>query len=172
MNRVLRSDLQVVPEFAEFVEDRMLPGTGVAPDQFWNGFSDLVHELNPRRIDLLAKREDIQSKIDDWHKERRGKPHDDGEYRKFLEAIGYIGSDGPDFEISTEGVDPEIATIAGPQLVVPITNARFALNAANARWNSLYDALYGTDALGDLPDGATYDPAPRQARGEVGQGFP
>ena len=151
--------LQVASELAAFVNDQALPGTGVTPDQFWQGLSNLVHDLGPKNRALLAKREDIQAKIDAWHVARRGQPHDAATYTDFLREIDYIVPEGPDFSIDTANVDPEIAVIPGPQLVVPIMNARFALNAANARWGSLYDALYGTDALGDLPTGKGYDTA-------------
>ncbi|WP_101067919.1 malate synthase G [Roseovarius salinarum] len=156
--RVERDGLQVAPELAEFIEGRALPGTGVEPATFWAGLSELAHELGPRNRALLETRETIQARIDDWHRARAGQPHDAAAYRAFLEEIGYLLPEPADFEIDTAGIDPEIAQVPGPQLVVPITNARFALNAANARWGSLYDALYGTDALGDLPQGGGYDP--------------
>ena len=157
--RIDKHGLQVDQKLVEFVEVQALPGTGVNTDQFWSGFSDLVHELGPRNNALLQIREDMQTAIDDWHIAKRGKDHDAAAYRDFLEDLGYLLPEGPDFSIDTANVDPEIATIAGPQLVVPIMNARYALNAANARWGSLYDALYGTDALGDLPAGNGYDAA-------------
>ncbi len=161
--RIEKNGLQVAAELAAFIEERALPGTGVDAGTFWNGFSDLVHEMGPRNRSLLQRREEIQRQIDEWHVARAGQAHDAGAYRAFLEEIGYIEPDNGAFEIETTAVDPEIATVAGPQLVVPITNARFALNAANARWGSLYDALYGTDALGDLPPEGGYD-AERGAR--------
>ncbi|MPL74856.1 Malate synthase G [bioreactor metagenome] len=157
--RVEREGLQVAAELAAFVEKRALPGTGVEPARFWAGFSALLHELGPKNRALLDKREAIQSKIDDWHLHHRGKGHDAVAYRAFLEEIGYIVPEGEDFAIETAATDPEFASICGPQLVVPITNARYALNAANARWGSLYDALYGTDALGAAPVAKGYDPA-------------
>ncbi|MFC5738428.1 malate synthase G [Sinirhodobacter huangdaonensis] len=157
--RVEREGLQVAAELAAFVEERALPGTGVEPARFWAGFSALLHELGLKNRALLDKREAIQSKIDDWHLHHRGKGHDAVAYRAFLEEIGYIVPEGEDFAIETAATDPEFATICGPQLVVPITNARYALNAANARWGSLYDALYGTDALGAAPVAKGYDPA-------------
>ncbi len=157
--RIEKHGLQVDERLAAFVEARALPGTEVGVDAFWSGFSSLVHELGPENRRLLAQREEIQSQIDAWHEERRGQAHDAAAYRAFLKEIGYIVPEGSDFSIETQAVDPEIAEVPGPQLVVPITNARFALNAANARWGSLYDALYGTDALGDLPEGGGYDPA-------------
>ena len=151
--------LKVASELAEFIENRALPGTGVEADVFWGGLARMTRELGPKNRALLEKREDIQQQIDAWHVARRGQDHDPAAYGAFLREIGYLLPEGPDFEIETAGVDPEIALVPGPQLVVPITNARFALNAANARWGSLYDALYGTDALGDLPGGGGYDPA-------------
>jgi malate synthase len=151
--------LQVEPVLRDFVDEEALPGTGVTPEQFWTGLGDIVRTLSPRHRELLAERDRLQQAIDEWHRERQGERDDPAEYRTFLEAIGYIQPAGEPFEIETAGVDPEIADIAGPQLVVPVTNARYALNAANARWGSLYDALYGTDALGDRPDPGPYDPA-------------
>lgn len=159
MQRINKQGLQVDTALVSFVEDKALPGTGVSPDNFWSGFSALVHELGPKNRALLEKRSEIQRQIDDWHKARKGQPHDAAAYTAFLREIGYLVPEGPDFEIETTGVDPEIAAVPGPQLVVPITNARFALNAANARWGSLYDAYYGTDALGDLPAGGGFDAA-------------
>jgi malate synthase len=157
--RVEKQGLQVAAEYADFIESSALPGTGVAVDTFWRGLSQLVHELGPENRALLAKREDLQGRIDGWHIEHRGQSHDADAYSAFLREIGYLLPEGDDFEIETQNVDPEIAHVPGPQLVVPITNARFALNAANARWGSLYDALYGTDAMGDLPQGKGYDAA-------------
>ncbi|ROU00259.1 malate synthase G [Histidinibacterium lentulum] len=162
-DRVDRAGLQVAQGLAEFVEERALPGTGVSPEAFWGGFAGLVAEFGPRIAELLETRTRLQEQIDRWHRERAGKAHDSEAYTAFLKEIGYLGDEGPDFEVETAGVDPEIAEIAGPQLVVPVTNARFALNAANARWGSLYDALYGTDALGEAPEGGGYD-AVRGAR--------
>ena len=158
-DRIDRSGLQVARVLAEFMEGEVLPGTGVAPDTFWHGFAGLVRDCTPRNRRLLEVREDLQRRIDDWHRGRRGTRIGLDEYAEFLSDIGYIVPGGGDFRIETERTDPEIAHIAGPQLVVPVTNARYALNAANARWGSLYDALYGTDALGDLPRGSDYDPA-------------
>jgi malate synthase len=119
----------------------------------------LAHDFGPKNRSLVAHRELLQSQIDDWHTARKGQPHDAGTYKAFLQEVGYLIPEGADFEVETSNVDPEIATISGAQLVVPVTNARFALNAANARWGSLYDALYGTDALGDLPVSGGYDVA-------------
>ncbi|MGD9863498.1 MAG: malate synthase G [Pseudodonghicola sp.] len=157
--RVDRHGLQVAAELAAFIEDRALPGTGVEAGAFWAGLARMVAELGPKNRAFLELREEIQGKIDAWHLARRGQPHDAAAYEAFLREIGYLLPEGGDFSIDTTGVDPEIAQVPGPQLVVPITNARFALNAANARWGSLYDALYGTDALGDLPVGGGYDSA-------------
>lgn len=158
-NRVERSGLQVAAPLAAFIESQALPGTGVAPAAFWDGFAALVHDLGPRNRALLERREELQAQIDAWHRANRGATFDMEAYQTFLREIGYLVPEGPDFAIETENADPEITRIAGPQLVVPVTNARYALNAANARWGSLYDALYGTDALGDLPGGKGYDPA-------------
>lgn len=157
--RVERAGLQVAEELARFVEARALPGTGVEPAAFWEGLSALLHDLGPRNRALLARRELLQSQIDDWHIAQGAAHHDTEDYETFLREIDYLVPEGPDFRIETPPTDPEFATVAGPQLVVPVTNARFALNAANARWGSLYDALYGTDALGDAPTPGPYDPA-------------
>jgi malate synthase len=149
--------LQVDRGLAALIDDRALPGTGVTPDLFWAGFADLVHLLGPENRALLDRRKDLQARIDAWHIARRGQPHDHQAYRGFLQDIGYLLPEGPDFRIETANADPEIARVAGPQLVVPITNARYALNAANARWGSLFDALYGTDAMGSAPPAGPYD---------------
>ena len=158
MTYVTRAELQVEDVLARFVEEQALPGSGVEAGGFWAGFSALVHEMGPKNRALLAKREDLQARIDAWHISHRNAPHDATAYAGFLRAIGYTLPEGEAFQIETVGVDPEIATIPGPQLVVPITNARYALNAANARWGSLYDALYGTDAMGSLPPAGGYEP--------------
>jgi len=155
VERIEKHGLQVDRKLADFIEGHAIVGTGVDVDAFWAGLSGIVHDLGPRNRALLEMREDIQEQIDQWHKANRGA--DAATYQAFLREIAYLVPTGPDFAIETTNVDPEIASIAGPQLVVPITNARFALNAANARWGSLYDALYGTDALGDLPNGKGYD---------------
>ncbi|MCA0978007.1 malate synthase G [Qipengyuania flava] len=147
---VTRAGIEIDPALATFVENDVLPPLGRDVDGFWQGLADLLGEFAPRNAALLAKREELQAKIDAWHLERKGQRHDAGAYRAFLEDIGYLVPEPGDFTIGTQNVDPEIATMAGPQLVVPILNARFLLNAANARWGSLYDALYGTDAL-DAP---------------------
>ncbi|MEF2547052.1 malate synthase G [Aurantimonas sp. E1-2-R+4] len=152
-------DLKVAAILKNFIDTEALPDTGIAPDVFWKGTSDILNGLAPRNRELLRIREEMQAKIDDWHRERRGKPIDMKEYKAFLGDLGYLVPEGADFAIETENVDPEIALIPGPQLVVPLMNARYTLNAANARWASLYDALYGTDAMGDLPEGKGYDRA-------------
>ncbi|MDA7428676.1 malate synthase G [Primorskyibacter aestuariivivens] len=155
--RVDRAGLEVDKVLADFIEEQALPGTGVDAGTFWNGLAELAHELGPKNRALLEKREAIQTQIDDWHRARNDQGHDATAYKAFLEEIGYLLPEGEDFEIGTSNVDPEIATVPGPQLVVPVTNARFALNAANARWGSLYDAFYGTDAMGSLPPKGGYD---------------
>jgi malate synthase len=148
--RVNRSGLQVEAGLAQFIEDRVIAPLGLPLDAFWHGFAALLDRMAPVNRALLAKRDDLQAKIDAWHQARAGKPVDAAEYRVFLNEIGYLVPEPAPFAITTENVDPEIATMAGPQLVVPVLNARFLLNAANARWGSLYDAFYGTDAL-DAP---------------------
>ena len=145
-----RRGLSVDSRIVRFIEDRAIPGTGLDADRFWTDFAALLGTLAPQNAALLAKREDLQSAIDAWHQAREGQPHDPAAYQAFLREIGYLVPEPSPFQIGTANVDPEIATMAGPQLVVPALNARFALNAANARWGSLYDAFYGTDAL-DAP---------------------
>ena len=156
-DRVERSGLQVDTVLATFLEEQALPGSGVTPAAFWDSLSCLLHEFGPRNRALLARRDELQTRIDDWHRAHANQPHDHAAYKAFLEEIGYLLPEGPDFTIETENTDDEIARIPGPQLVVPITNARYALNAANARWGSLYDALYGTDAMGSAPPKGGYD---------------
>ncbi|HBS40860.1 MAG TPA: malate synthase G [Rhodobacteraceae bacterium] len=158
-DRIEKYGLKIAQSLADFIDHEALPGTGVVPDNFWKGLSDLTHDFGPKNRSLVAHRELLQSQIDDWHSARKGQPHNAEAYKLFLSEVGYLVPEGADFEIETANVDPEIATISGAQLVVPVTNARFALNAANARWGSLYDALYGTDALGDLPASGGYDVA-------------
>jgi malate synthase len=145
-----RHGLSIDARLVDFVQDRALPGTGLDADTFWADFAALLGKFAPENAALLAKREDLQARIDAWHIERAGQPHDAAAYQAFLREIGYLVPEPAPFQVGTANVDPEIATMAGPQLVVPALNARFALNAANARWGSLYDAFYGTDAL-DAP---------------------
>ena len=165
-DRVLRGGLKVAGEIDLLVRKEMVPGTGVSLDAFWTGMEAALDELGPVNRELLAKRGQLQEAIDAWHLEQRGRPHDADAYKAFLFDIGYLLPEPPDFAIDTDRVDPEIASLAGPQLVVPVMNARYALNAANARWGSLYDALYGTDVLPEEPGrekGSSYNPA----RGEL-----
>jgi len=154
--RIDANGLQVAKELYDFVETEALPGTNIDSAKFWQGFSEIIHDLTPKNRALLEKREDLQNKISAWHKANPGKP-DMAEYKAFLREIDYIVPAGDPFKAETRNVDYEIASLPGAQLVVPITNARYALNAANARWGSLYDALYGTDAMGDLPKGKEYE---------------
>ena len=156
VNRVNKNGLSVDSKLVDFMELEAIPGTGVDNENFWKGFAKIVEELGPKNSNLLKKREDLQEKIDNWHILSRGKPHEPEAYKSFLNEIGYLVKDSGQFTIDTANVDPEIATVCGPQLVVPIMNARYALNAANARWGSLYDAFYGTDAMGDLPPSGSY----------------
>ena len=146
-HRIAAGGLQVDQELYDFINDEALPGTGVSAEAFWAGFDQLVHDLAPRNRQLLDKREELQRRIDAWYRENQNEPIDLEEYRNVLREIGYLVPEGGDFSARTANVDPEISTVAGPQLVVPLTNARYALNAANARWGSLYDALYGTDTI-------------------------
>ncbi len=162
--RVQVGDLQVAKNLFDFVNNEAIPGTSVDADKFWAEFDKIVHELAPRNKELLAKRDEIQEKLDGWYRERKGQSLNIEEYKSFLKEIGYLVDEPGDFTISTSNVDPEIATLAGPQLVVPVMNGRFALNAANARWGSLYDALYGTDAISE-EDGAQKGPGYNPVRG-------
>ena len=146
---VQKGGIQVAQELYDFVNDKAIPGTGVDAEKFWAEFDALVNDLAPKNKALLAKRDDIQAKIDAYHTERKGQPHNADEYKTFLQELGYLLPEGDDFTATTENVEPEIGQMAGPQLVVPIMNARFALNAANARWGSLYDALYGTNVISE-----------------------
>jgi malate synthase len=157
---VERSRLQVAAVLASFVEAEALPGTGIEADKFWRGFARIIADFMPRNRRLLAFRDELQGKIDNWHRAHGPATGDAEGYEKFLREIGYIVDEPGDFEIETFGLDPEISSICGPQLVVPVSNARYALNAANARWGSLYDALYGTDVIareGDLAPGKGYN---------------
>ncbi|MDB5971008.1 MAG: glcB [Hydrocarboniphaga sp.] len=162
--RIQKGGLQVASVLSEFIEQRILPGTGIEPAAFWAGFEKITDTFAPRNRDLLAKRDSLQARIDAWHRERAGKPHDAAAYKKFLGEIGYLLPEPGEFKVTTANVDPEIAEQCGPQLVVPVMNARYALNAANARWGSLYDALYGTDAIPEI-DGAAKGPGYNEVRG-------
>jgi len=142
-----KNGLKINTKLFDFVNNEIIPGTSIKSEEFWNNFGNIIHELAPINKKLVQKREDIQKKIDDWHKKNKGKELNKKEYLKFLKSISYIVEEKNDFNIETANVDEEIAKIAGPQLVVPVDNARYALNAANARWGSLYDSLYGTDVI-------------------------
>ena len=149
-DRVSLHGLSIDRDLFALINDQALPHIGIAHESFWSGFSDLISELTPKNRALLARREELETLINEWHAERRGIPHDPKSYRAFLSDIGYLAPEGPDFSVSTQGIDPEITAIPGPQLVVPVNNARYAINATNARWGSLYDALYelfGTDKI-------------------------
>ncbi|MGK9066049.1 malate synthase G [Stutzerimonas chloritidismutans] len=162
--RVTLGRLQVAANLQRFIEDEVLPGTGVEVEAFWKGFDQLVHDLAPKNRALLAERDRLQVELDNWHRSNPGPISDMPAYRRFLESIGYLQPEPGEVKISTSNVDSEIATQAGPQLVVPIGNARYALNAANARWGSLYDALYGTDAISE-ENGAQKGPGYNEVRG-------
>ena len=154
---VEKAGLQVAGELAEFLDGRALPGTGLSAEAFWGGVAALFERFTPRNRALLAKRDQIQAQIDGWHDARAGQPLDMTAYKALLSEIGYLLPEPAPFTVTTANVDAEIATMAGPQLVVPMLNARFLLNAANARWGSLYDALYGTDAIMQASPGGAYD---------------
>ncbi len=153
---VEKAGLKVAAELAEFIEERALPSTGLAADAFWHGMADIYARFAPENRRLLGVRDELQAKLDAWHEANPGAP-DQPAYQAFLRDIGYLVDEPAPFQVAPRNVDDEVARIAGPQLVVPILNARFLLNAANARWGSLYDALYGTDALGTPPSGGGYD---------------
>ena len=165
VNRIEAGGLLVSSDLFEFVKSEALPGTGVEVDQFWDSFGAIVADLAPKNIELLKKRDDLQELINGWHRDNKDKFSDMDVYQNFLRDIGYIVAEGPGFSVDTSKVDDEIARIAGPQLVVPITNARYALNAANSRWGSLYDGLYGTDAISE-EGGAAKGPGYNKVRGD------
>ena len=168
--RVTIGSLSIDPALEALVREEIIPGLGLDAEDFWNSFSHILNDLTPRNRELLEKRDRIQQQIDDWHLNRMEKPHDPQAYQEFLRSIDYLVPEGPDFKITTTGVDPEISQIPGPQLVVPVSNARYALNAANARWGSLLDAAYGTDVIPETEGaerGISYNPQ----RGEKVFGF-
>ncbi|CDO33728.1 malate synthase G [Mycolicibacterium porcinum] len=164
-NRVTVGNLRVAQVLHDFITKEALPGTGVDPDSFWSGVDKVVADLTPKNQELLARRDDLQAQIDKWHRSHVLEPVDPEAYKQFLTDIGYLLPEPADFTVTTSGVDDEITSTAGPQLVVPILNARFALNAANARWGSLYDALYGTDVISE-EDGAEKGTGYNQVRGD------
>ena len=164
-NYIAKGSLSVSIKLDEFLTSEVLPDLNITSDHFWQSLEAIVQEFGPRNRELLGLRETLQQKIDDWHLSHKGQTHDFESYKSFLKEIGYLTEDKGEFTIETQNVDPEIATIAGPQLVVPVMNARFALNAANARWGSLYDALYGTDMISE-DDGATRAGAYNPVRGD------
>ena len=152
-------NLSVTKDLADFVKNELLLDTNVSPDEFWKGFDKVVHELAPKNKKLLEIRETLQQEIDLWHKKNRDHEIDYNKYKNFLEEIGYLKKEGEDFKIATKNLDEEISSIAGPQLVVPIMNSRYTLNAANARWVSLYDSLYGSNIIESEESGSEkYDP--------------
>src|SRR3569623_943269 len=160
-NYLNKADLRVDAQLVAFIETEALPGTGIAPERFWAGLGGMVERFMPRNRELLQIRDRLQAQIDDWHRQHGAVGKDPAGYQAFLKEIGYVVPEPADFQIETSELDPEISTICGPQLVVPVSNARYALNAANARWGSLYDALYGTDAIsreGDLAPGKGLNP--------------
>jgi malate synthase len=163
-SRTTKAGLSIATVLHDFVVNEALPGTGLESAPFWDGFAALLTEFSPRNAALLAKRDALQEKIDSWHLAHKGEAHDAAAYQAFLREIGYLLPDPAPFAVETSNVDDEIAHIAGPQLVVPVSNARYALNAANARWGSFYDALYGTDAISEA-DGATKGPGYNKIRG-------
>ena len=149
MKKVNKNNLKIDENLIKFINEEAIPGTGLDSDHFWKEFSNVVHELAPKNKNLIKKREEIQKKIDDWHLSNKGSALDKNKYTEFLKSINYIVEEKDNFKINTSNVDEEISSIAGPQLVVPVDNARYALNAANARWGSLYDAIYGTDVISE-----------------------
>src|ERR1700739_2158499 len=164
-DRVSVGNLRVARVLHDFVNNEALPGTDIDPDSFWAGVDKVASHHTPQSQDMRRRRDELQAKIDKWHRQRVIEPIDPEAYREFLAEIGYLQPEPADFTITTSGVDDEITTTAGPQLVVPVTNARFALNAANARWGSLYDALYGTDVIPES-DGAEKGTSYNKVRGD------
>ena len=164
MDTVETGGLSVAKALYDFMNDEALPETGLTVERFWDGLGAIIRGFAPRNRKLLDLRDTLQARIDDFHRARRGRPFDVAEYERFLHDIEYLAAEPPDFSIRTANVDDEIAHIAGPQLVVPLSNARYALNAANARWGSLYDALYGTDAIPE-DSGATRGSGYNKVRG-------
>jgi len=156
-NRIESNDLKINENLFNFINNEVLSELNISKDFFWKAFSKIIYDLSPVNYELLKKRDFIQTQIDEWHKKNKYKDFNLNEYKTFLKKIEYIVEEGDNFQIETENVDPEISKICGPQLVVPITNARYALNAVNSRWGSLYDALYGTDILGKLHNSNTYN---------------
>ena len=153
------NNLSVAKKLFDFVSNELLNNTEITPTNFWLGLDRVAHELSPKNRDLIENRERLQQEIDLWHKKNKSKEFNIEEYQNFLLKIGYLKIDGPNFKIKTKNLDKEISSIAGPQLVVPIMNARYSLNAANARWMSLYDSLYGTDVIeSEESDSEKYDP--------------
>ena len=150
-------NLSVSNELLNFINSELLCNTKISPEKFWDGFDKVVHELTPINQELIEIREDLQKKINNWHIKNKSNEFNLQEYKKFLKEIGYLKEVGPDFNIKTKNVDEEITNISGPQLVVPIMNERYALNAANARWMSLYDSLYGTDIIEQSEDSTFKD---------------
>jgi len=165
MNYSKKGKLSIATDLFEFINNELIPGTKINPEKFWKGFDKAIHELAPKNRKLLLVREEMQKKIDEWHIKHKGKEFDSKAYESFLKEIGYLVKSGPNFSIETKNVDSEISSIPGPQLVVPVMNARYSLNAANARWGSLYNALYGTDVISES-DGAERGKKYNHIRGE------